>query len=153
MFESIKGKLLLKQSKILAQQCLESVGKGETFDDTDDMIVTIVMGGYYFAIVYRHLQKREKDIEKLNWIIGNAIIYFSNALSDDKMLQNRLVNVYTNARDSLCLDNDNEEGINMYEELITSYYITDDLMKRSTALSMLVPVYNDAVKAAENVKL
>ena len=160
MFESLKGKILLKQSRSLAQQCINVVGKGETFDDTDDMIVTFVMGGYYFAIVYRHLQKREKDTEKLNWILGNAIIKFSSALSDDQRLQNRLVNVYTNARDNLCLDNDNENGIDMYEELITSYlhelygkYITDDLMKRSISLKMLVPVYNDAVKTAKSIKL
>ena len=48
----------------------------------------------------------------------------------------------------------------MYEELITDYlhelygkYITEDIMKRSVALRMLVPVYNSAVQVAGKIKL
>lgn len=160
MFEIIKGQLLLKQSKKLGIEAAKTVGVGETFDDTDDLIVTYVMAGYYFAIVYRHLQKREKDIEKINWIVGNAIIEFCKIIPGDKTLQNRLINVYQNAKANLSLDNEQDENHEMYEELITDYlhelygkYITEDIMKRSAASRMLVPVYNSAVQVAETIKL
>ena len=160
MFEIIKGQLLLKQSKKLGIEAAKTVGVGETFDDIDDLIVTYVMAGYYFAIVYRHLQKREKDIEKINWIVGNAIIEFYKIIPGDKTLQNRLINVYQNAKSNLSLDNEQDENHEMYEELITDYlhelygkYITEDIMKRSVALRMLVPVYNSAVQVAGKIKL
>ena len=159
MFEIIKGQLLLKQSKKLGIEAATTVGVGETFDDTDDLIVTYVMAGYYFAIVYRHLQKREKDIEKINWIVGNAIIEFYKIIPGDKTLQNRLINVYQN-KANFSLDNEQDENHEMYEELITDYlhelygkYITEDIMKRSVALRMLVPVYNSAVQVAGKIKL
>ena len=160
MFEIIKGQLLLKQSKKLGIEAATTVGVGETFDDTDDLIVTYVMAGYYFAIVYRHLQKREKDIEKINWVVGNAIIEFYKIIPGDKTLQNRLINVYQNAKANLSLDNEQDENHEMYEELITDYlhelygkYITEDIMKRSVASRMLVPVYNSAVQVAGQIKL
>ena len=160
MFEIIKGQILLKQSKKLGMEAAKTVGVGETFDDTDDLIVTYVMAGYYFSIVYRHLQQREKDLEKVDWIIGNAIIEFCKIIPAESNLQNRLINVYKNAKANLSLDNEHDENHEMYEELITDYlhelygkYITEDIMKRSIALRMLVPVYNSAVKIAEEIKL
>lgn len=160
MFEIIKGQILLKQSKKIGIEAAKTVGVGETFDDTDDLIVTYVMAGYYFSIVYKHLQKREKDLEKVDWIIGNAIIEFCKVIPAESNLQNRLINVYKNAKAKLSLDNEHDENHEMYEELITDYlhelygkYITEDIMKRSVALRMLVPVYNSAVEIAEKTKL
>lgn len=160
MFEIIKGQILLKQSKKIGIEAAKTVGVGETFDDTDDLIVTYVMAGYYFSIVYKHLQKREKDLEKVDWIIGNAIIEFCKVIPAESNLQNRLINVYKNAKANLSLDNEHDENHEMYEELITDYlhelygkYITEDIMKRSVALRMLVPVYNSAVEIAEKTKL
>ena len=160
MFEIIKGQILLKQSKKIGIEAAKTVGVGETFDDTDDLIVTYVMAGYYFSIVYKHLQKREKDLEKVDWIIDNAIIEFCKVIPAESNLQNRLINVYKNAKANLSLDNEHDENHEMYEELITDYlhelygkYITEDIMKRSVALRMLVPVYNSAVEIAKKVKL
>lgn len=158
MFESIKGKFLLRQSRLLANEGMIVSGTGETFDDTDDLIVTFITAGYYFAIVYQHLKKRDNDVDKLDWIVGNAIAYFIQGYTTNQYLQSRVVNIYLNARDNLCLDNDKENQ--MYEELITSYlhelygkYITDDMLKRSITLSMLVPVYTKAVEIAKKIKL
>lgn len=160
MFEIIKGQILLKQSKKIGIEAAKTVGVGETFDDTDDLIVTYVMAGYYFSIVYKHLKKREKDLEKVDWIIGNAIIEFCKVIPAESNLQNRLINVYKNAKANLSLDNEHDENHEMYEELITDYlhelygkYITEDIIKRSVALRMLVPVYNSAVEIAEKTKL
>lgn len=160
MFEIIKGQILLKQSKKIGIEAAKTVGVGETFEDTDDLIVTYVIAGYYFSIVYRHLQKRERDTEKIDWIVGNAIMEFYKIIPADVNIQNRLINVYQNAKANLSLNNENDENHEMYEELITDYlhelygkYITEDIMKRSVALRMLVPVYNSAVEIAEEIKL
>ena len=160
MFEFIKRRLLLKQSKKIGLEALKVVGVGETFDDTDDMIVTYIMAGYFFAIMYRHLEKREKDKEKIDWIIGNGIVEFCKIVPTDGSTQRRLIHVYKNARVNLNLDDENDESHKMFEELITDYlhelygkYITDDIVKRSVAHRMLVPVYNSAVEKAQIIKL